>query len=254
MADKGCFPVATAGDDQPFLLLAGCTPAVLGANRLEPALRRMGLQPEASLSCAEAALFEGAVQTIRFGDHSAHVGRAAAGVVQASASAMAGPEPDDILACVPVSAADGDRVAYSRELFKIAVLLIDATGADQLYWSPAGLWSDARQFRAAVAEMLISGMPPVLHLIAFRPDPASAALRSHGLAYFAGQELEVRDGGNLAQKDVVRRLARLAIDIMINGAIRAPRDFPGLTSDERVRVEPSESDQAATLFVSVVAR
>src|SRR3546814_3097868 len=58
--------------------------------------------------------------------------------------------------------------AATREFFKLVVLLIDLFDASHIFWSPARLWSDAPQFRAAVAEMLASGMPPVLHLIAFR--------------------------------------------------------------------------------------
>ena len=36
------------------------------------------------------------------------------------------------------------------------VLLIDLLGAEQMFWSPARLWSDAAQFRAAIAEMQVS--------------------------------------------------------------------------------------------------
>src|SRR3546814_10809611 len=49
-----------------------------------------------------------------------------------------------------------------REFFKMMVLLIDLFDASHIFWSPARLWSDAPQFRASIAEMLASGLPPVL--------------------------------------------------------------------------------------------
>src|SRR3546814_18402442 len=58
------------------------------------------------------------------------------------------------------------------EFFKLVVLLIDLFDASHIFWSPARLWSDAPQFRAAVAEILASGMPPVL------PDRKSTRLNS----------------------------------------------------------------------------
>src|SRR3546814_15721579 len=74
------------------------------------------------------------------------------------------------------------------------VLLIDLFDASHIFWSPARLWSDAPQFRASIAEMLASGMPPVLHLVAFRRKDlrSGASITTRGLALFAGPELEAR--------------------------------------------------------------
>ena len=157
--------------------------------------------------------------------------------------------PAQVLACVPLGLSSGDRVSRSRELFKLAVLLIDLCGAERIYWSPAGLWSDARQFQDAVTEMLTSGMPPVLHLVAFRPGNNGSAMQTQGLAHFAGQELVVTEAVGLDRAGLLRRMARLAIDIMINGAVRAPRDFPGLVPGERISVRPD----GATVYVTILA-
>lgn len=241
------------GDGQPFLLLAHCDPRLFSAAMFEPSLRRMGLSPSEPVQPAPAArLFDGASYELRFAEQRALAGRASSAALQ-SVARPAGPfQPDDVLLCAPSGALGGNRVSACRELFKLAVLLIDLTGADQLYWSPAGLWSSAAAFREAVAEMLASGMPPVLHLVAFAPSGCNGALRSQGLAFFAGQEMEVRCDGGLAPREVLRRLARLAIDIMVNGAILAPRDFSGLTKGERIRAEPSTgSDGAVTLFIAI---
>ena len=128
-----------------------------------------------------------------------------------------------------------------REFFKTMVLLIDLFDASHLFWSPARLWSDAAQFRASIAEMLTSGMPPVLHLVAFRrrDDGAGASMGTRGLALFAGQELEARipDGWTVA--DMVRRLSRLALDMMLNGPVRHQRTTRGLESGEWIDLSPS---------------
>src|SRR3546814_13714843 len=63
--------------------------------------------------------------------------------------------------CVTPEAEDAALLldpAATREFFKLVALLIDLFDASHLFWSPARLWSDAPQFRAAVAEMLASGI------------------------------------------------------------------------------------------------
>lgn len=252
MSDKGSTPIAAAGRDQPFLLLGGCSSGEIAAGEFSPALRRMGLQPEpCDPGCAAADLFSGAVVQVRYAEQRALIGLPTDALLAGQGPVLPEIDPYSILACAPTETAIADRVLDSRELFKLAVLLIDLFGAETVFWSPAGLWSDASQFRAAIAEMLVSGMPPVLHLVAFRPHAATSALHSQGLAHFAGQELQLRDGGGLEHKELVRRLARLAIDIMVNGPLRAPRDFAGMSGGERIRIEPGAGDDAATLYVSI---
>jgi hypothetical protein len=255
MMDKGSPPHTALVDGlSPFLLLANCDPKLFDEGVFEPNLRRMGLEPSAAMvPPADPALFAGECLEIHFAEQRALAGRLSDATIQRVMHPDRPLQSAEVLVCAPIGAARGSKVADSRELFKLTVLLIDLTRADQIYWSPAGLWSDAWTFRAAVAEMLVSGMPPVLHLIAFNPAGAGGALRSNGLAFFASQELEVRDDGGLLQRELVRRLARLAIDAMINGAIAARRSFPGLVADERIDVVPGvDRGGSATLFVSVV--
>lgn len=254
MAGKAKVPAqAHAGDDQPFLLLANCDPQMFGDGVFEPMLRRMGLEPLTPACASEASrLFDGAFFELHFAEQRALAGRVSNAAWQGVNRSPALGEADGVLACVPAGIAAGGRVSACRELFKLAVLLNDLTGADKIYWSPAGLWSDGWAFRAAVAEMMASGMPPVLHLVAFNPSGSNGALRSQGLAFFAGQEIEVRNGGGLAVREVLRRMARLAIDVMVNGAILAPRNFPGLVSGERVQILPTTGgDGAVTLYLSI---
>jgi hypothetical protein len=245
---------AQADGSSPFLLLAKCDANLFDDSVFEPFLRRMGLSPgEATTSAAEANLFGSACLEVRFAEQRALVGRIADEMLAIAAHPDRSLCAAEVLACSPIGAASGSKVAESRELFKLMLLLIDLTGAEQIFWSPAGLWSDAWAFRAAVAEMLASGMPPVLHLVAFDRGGYGGAMRSRGLAFFAAQELEMREGGGLPDRELLRRLARLAIDAMVNGAISAQRTFPGLVAGERIEVVPGVGGGGtATLFVSVV--
>ncbi|MBA4748490.1 MAG: hypothetical protein H2056_07230 [Sphingopyxis sp.] len=257
MAGEAKVPAqAHVGDDQPFLLLANCDPPMFGDGVLEPMLRRMGLQPGApSRANVAAQLFDGPFFELNFAEQRALAGRVSGAAWQSIDHPATVGGATEVLACVPTGILEGSRVSACRELFKLAVLLIDLTGADKIYWSPAALWSDAWTFRAAVAEMMASGMPPVLHLVAFHPLGTAGALRSQGLSFFAGQEIEVRSDGGLAARELLRRMARLAIDVMVNGAILSPREFPGLVNSERVRVEPATGcDGTMTLFLSIEAR
>lgn len=247
MSDKGSIPIATIEQQRPYLLfLAGESRRLDGAT-LEPEFRRMGLNPRGAVPAAahHAGLFVDPPLEIGF----------------ASQRALAGPAWPDLaelkdmansrqaLACVPLGLSSGDRASCSRELFKLAVLLIDLCGADRMYWSPAGLWSDARQFQAAVTEMLTSGMPPVLHVVAFHAGRDGTGMQTQGLAHFAGQELIATDAVGLDRAGLLRRMARLAIDIMINGAVQAPRSFPGLVEGERIRMRPD----GGTVYVTIMA-
>lgn len=241
---------------EPFALIAGASAARSNDEAIEPLLRRMGLQPVA-VADGEGVekRFTSPCFRLRFGGVSVLAGPAADVELDSA-------DPDDpatslLAASLPagwreadtcwlfVPEPDGDAAVSGgpeqmREFFKMMVLLIDLFDASHIFWSPARLWSDAVQFRASVAEMLESGMPPVLHLVAFRRREAdgAASVRTRGLALFAGQELEARIPGGWTVADMVRRLSRLALDMMLNGAVRYPRTMRGMEAGEWIGLLP----------------
>ena len=151
------------------------------------------------------------------------------------------------------SPAAGEQTTRMREFFKMMVLLIDLFDASHIFWSPARLWSDAPQFRESIAEMLASGMPPVLHLVAFRRKDLGdgAAMGTRGLALFAGQELEARVPGGWTAAEMVRRLSRLALDMMLNGPVHEARTMRGLEAGEWIDLlpPPGSPGQSSTVIV-----
>lgn len=246
---------------EPFALIVGAAMMGQPDAALETSLRHMGLQPEPVRAPGPDAAARIAAPCFRltFGSISVLAGPAAD-----PALAMADPEhPSTSLlaaslppvwrdpgACwvfVPeVAATDAptEPAIRMREFFKLMVLLIDLFDASHMFWSPARLWSDAPQFRASIAEMLASGMPPVLHLVAFRRQEtgAGASMGTRGLAIFSGQELEARIPGGWTVAEMVRRLSRLALDSMLNGPVRSARTMRGLEAGEWMDLLPRPSD------------
>ncbi len=242
---------------EPFALIVGASAARTTHDAIEASLRRMGLQPVAVGGGEGDGMFVASPRfRLRLGGASVLAGPAAD-------VALDGADPIDpatslLAASLPATwreagtcwlflpehdgdgADSGERPERMREFFKMIVLLIDLFDASHIFWSPARLWSDAAQFRASVAEMLESGMPPVLHLVAFRRREAdgTASVGTRGLAFFAGQELEGRIPGGWTVADMVRRLSRLALDMMLNGPVRYPRTMRGLEAGEWIGLLP----------------
>ena len=240
---------------EPFALILG--PAMRGASddALETSLRHMGLRPERAGAAPDARI---AVPCFRmtFGAVSVLAGPAAGaaldlvGPEHPSTSLLAASLPrgwresGDCWIFVPendrAAAPSREQTTRMREFFKMMVLLIDLFDANHIFWSPARLWSDAPQFRASIAEMLASGMPPVLHLVAFRRREAGegATMVTRGLALFAGQELEARIPAGWTVAEMVRRLSRLALDMMLNGPVLRARTTRGLAAGEWIGLTP----------------
>ncbi|MBB6425603.1 hypothetical protein [Sphingopyxis sp. JAI128] len=255
-----------------FALVAGVTRPGGSGEVIEASLRRMGLKPE-RIDHADgemSALIAAPRFRLSFGTLSVLAGPAAADALDfadpgdPSTSQFAAslppkwraggacwifiPEPEP----APSTSSDA-RATQMREFFKTMVLLIDLFDAGHIFWSPARLWSDAPQFRASIAEMLVSGMPPVLHLVAFRRKDLGegSAMGTRGLALFAGQELEARVPDGWTAAEMVRRLSRLALDMMLNGPVREARSMRGLEAGEWIDLlpPPDGERQRATVVV-----
>ena len=251
----------TAATQAVFALLAG--PA-MADEAVAALMRRMGLQPEATgpgvlplrlaLGPMRATLDRAGPAMLDFADPA-----------DRATSSLGISLPEDWHrkgACWTVELGEADGIADApspplADYLKLFVLLIDAFDAAQIFWSPARLWTGALQFRGAIAEMQESGMPPVLHLIAFRrrDDAAGECVATRGLAAFAGQELEapVPPGWDMAA--MVKRLARLALDMMLNGAVTRAQQGPGLERGESVALTPQPGDggRPATVLVEFSA-
>ncbi len=252
---------------EPFALIVGQALRHDDADALEQAMRRMGLRPERLTETGGDGRAAAPRFRLRIGALSMIAGPAGdaalddADPVHPSTSLLAASLPTDWrMHCwtfVPEDggkqATAGDRPDHMRELFKLMVLTIDLFDASHIFWSPAKLWSDAQQFRASVAEMLVSGMPPVLHLVAFRRRDAGDGeiAGTRGLSLFAGQELEGRMPHGWTVAEMVKRLARLALDMMLNGPVGGPERLRGLDAGEWVMLSPQTAGGSGPPLVRV---
>lgn len=264
-ADAQILPVPP----EPFALIVGAALQRADTDALERAIRRMGLRPERLDNDSIDDRIGVPRFRLNFGPLSAIAGPAgdnaldSADPVHPSTSLLAASLPREWRAggqCwmfIPEEGAGEttpeDRPARMRDFFKMMVLSIDLFDASHIFWSPARLWSDAQQFRASVAEMLVSGMPPVLHLVAFRRHDSGQGdmVSTRGLALFAGQELEGRVPGGWTVAEMVKRLARLALDIMLNGPVGGPERVRGLDAGEWVTLSPQISGSGGRSLVLV---
>lgn len=243
LRDMSTQPVAPA----PLVLLTGPAMADEAVTGL---MRRMGLQPEAS--GADALPLR-----LALGPLTATLDRAGPALLDfadpadRATSSLGTSLPGDWRgqgACWAVElggeGGSGDAPPPLADHLKLLVLLIDAFEAAQIFWSPARLWTGASQFRGAIAEMEASGMPPVLHLVAFRrrDDTAGERVATRGLAAFSGQELVARVPPGWDMAAMVKRLARLALDMMINGPVARAQQTPGLERGETVVLTPQPGD------------
>ena len=134
------------------------------------------------------------------------------------------------------------RAMETQRLCALAALLAPFIGARHLYWQPASLWSSIDALAQAVTAMEASGLPPILHLIAFGSgpglEPDSRAYTTRGLAWFSGFEMRVEAPSTMPEQEVIRRAARLAIDSLLNGDPAGPVDLPGLRPGETVSIAP----------------
>lgn len=253
---------------EPFALIIGSSLRDPAAASLETALRHMGLRPEQASSDRPDILARIAppLFRLRFGQASVLAGCAADAALDfvdpadPATSLLAARLPPgwreggQCWMFVPEEDGRGGReqTMQMREFFKMMVLLIDLFDASHFFWSPARLWSDAPQFRASVAEMLASGMPPVLHLVAFRRHEVEGAdfVGTRGLALFSGQELEGAIPKGWTVAEMVKRLARLSLDMMLNGPVRENRRIRGLERGEWVQLMlPTGASQQTPLRV-----
>ncbi len=118
----------------------------------------------------------------------------------------------------------------------VASLIGTAADATAIYWPPAKLWSDAAELPHAVAAMEGSGMPPILHFVRFSvPNPGEMA--TEGLGWLAGHELAATMPADMTAAEGVRRLARFAIDLMLNGPMAGDMVIAGLERGERIHIQ-----------------
>jgi hypothetical protein len=136
---------------------------------------------------------------------------------------------------------DGDLTFILTALAMLSTILHPRL----IQWRPARLWSPAPEMTLAIEKYLNGGPMPVLHIVGFSRTGkgASARIATRGLRTFTGQELSA-NAGHLGPAETVRRIARLAIDMIDYGPVVRSETIDGLMPGERIALSPSAGDEA----------
>jgi hypothetical protein len=124
-----------------------------------------------------------------------------------------------------------------RSMTGLAASLSLALPVVAVCWEPAGVWMDPRYFTRTVIGWLGGGPFPALGLTAVESD-AGGIVRSSGLEFFCGQEIEVVPQEGEAPTDTVKLALRVIDNIIRRGPIDQ-RTVLETASEKALIAEPS---------------
>jgi hypothetical protein len=136
--------------------------------------------------------------------------------------------------------ARGQKTApIAAALLEIGAYFSARLGPSVIAWRPAKIASDPVYFREAVSDYVNGGAFPALAVIGFDFSCDDRVLRTTGLDWFSGQELELT-GNGLSKADLARRAVRLIHDIAVNGPMGGGDLVPDIASDGHITLSLSE--------------
>lgn len=135
--------------------------------------------------------------------------------------------------------AGGERVTpIAKALLVFGARIARQLSARAVMWTPAKIISDPVFFAENVENYAKGEIFPVLVTVDFDYEDNERKLRSAGLAWFSGQEIEL-SGGGLHGQDLVRRAVRLVHDIGTNGAVVAYQLVPDIDAEKVIELAPT---------------
>lgn len=118
-------------------------------------------------------------------------------------------------------------------------------GAEAVCWHPAASWMEPQYFSRVTLNWLSGGAFPALGLTAVGPSP-EGGVHSEGLAFFAGQELQVDGRADEPVAETAKLAVRFIDYIVNNGPFRQDLAFDG-PGGERLRLESSRFGRLVTI-------
>ena len=138
----------------------------------------------------------------------------------------------------PHLAAGGRSVPVVRPMMGLAAMLVPhLEGLAALAWRPAGTLIGPDFFVSSMTAWLAGGAFPALGLTAFTPEP-DGGLRSEGLTFFTGQELQIEPALAADRAAGARLGIRLVHQLTGQGRISAVEAITG-PDGERLTLEPT---------------
>jgi hypothetical protein len=135
--------------------------------------------------------------------------------------------------------AGGERVApIAKALLMFGAMIARQLSAQAVVWKPGKIISDPAFFAENVESYANGQVFPVLVTVDFDYEDDERVLRSSGLEWFSGQEIEL-SGCGLRGQDLVRRAVRLVHDIGTNGMVVLQQKVPDIDVDKHIELMPS---------------
>ncbi len=128
-----------------------------------------------------------------------------------------------------------------RALLALGCDLARMPGAIAVCWHPSGCAMDPAYFNRIASDWLAGGPFPALGLTAVSPS-ADGGLRTEGLSFFIGQELELAPVDSLRDEEQARLAIRLIDALVAIGPLMEPRAF-AFEGQPAVRVSPIQGGQ-----------
>jgi hypothetical protein len=124
-----------------------------------------------------------------------------------------------------------------RAMTGLAASLALALPVVAVCWEPASIWMEPRYFTRTVIGWLAGGPFPALGLTAVETD-ADGIVRSNGLDFFCGQEIEIVPREGEAPADTVKLALRVIDNLIRRGRIDRRTELES-ASDRTLIAEPS---------------
>lgn len=142
--------------------------------------------------------------------------------------------------------AGGERAALiAQSLLTLGAKLGKLLSADAIVWNPGHLISDPDFFIETVTSYADGGAFPVLVTVDLEYQNEEHTLRSTGLCWFSGQEIELA-GCGLHGQELTRRAVRLVHDIAVNGPVNGHQYVADLENNLEIELIPP-TDASITL-------
>ncbi len=134
--------------------------------------------------------------------------------------------------------AGGERVALiAQSLLTLGAKIGKLLCADAIVWNPGRLISDPAFFIETASSYADGGAFPVLVTVDLEYQNDERDLRSTGLCWFSGQEIEL-GGGGLHGQELTRRAVRLIHDIAINGPVNGHQTVADIEDNLEIELIP----------------
>ena len=133
-----------------------------------------------------------------------------------------------------------------KALTGIAAALSRLDGVRAICWHPAGSRIEPRLFARLIAIWFSGGVFPSHCLTPFARGP-DGSLRSDGLAFFIGQELELEAGSGETPAETARLAGRLAQRLIEDGPVHSPDELIG-PGGEQLDADPSRDGRTVRIW------